>query len=436
MKTKKIITVHEYDFLHCSQKYKDSKFFIPEKEFKDFCEFIQKSQETEDEDFFQIAYHPKYGKIIRLKTLVGTIKLSDEIQIEILPKLSLSKYHDKEILLKMIAAYFEEDYLNISDFSLAKEDDLSIIDIMIRIYLSEISRLTKRGLKCDYINFQENLPFSKGKILFHQQVKYNFIHKERFYCSYDEFHADRIENRVIKSCLLKLAKISCDFKNQAEITRQLTCFEAVQPSLDITQDFSRIKINRILAEYEKVLAWSKIFLMDKSFNIFNGEEEFSAILFPMEKLYENYVGSYIKKIFPSWSVRLQDRKYAMFDNPYEFFRLIPDIVCSKENQTVIMDTKWKELKSRRENFGIQSADIYQMYAYSNKYRAENHDRPADVWLLYPKNNNFYNNKHSRMEYFQKFTSSKEDIHIYIYFIDIEDIDKSIERLYENIQNSV
>lgn len=434
MKTKKIITVHEYDFLHCSQKYRDSKFCLSNEEFENFCKFIQKKPKEEN-DFFRFSYHPKYGKIIQLKTLVGTIKLSEETQLEILPKLSLSKYHDREILLKMIEAYFEE-YLEISDFSLAKEEELSIIDIMIKIYLSEVSRLTKRGLRCDYINFQENLPFCKGKILFHQQIKYNFIHKERVYSSYDEFHTNRVENRVIKSCLLKLAKISSDFQNQAEISRQLSYFEAVQPSFNITQDFSQIKINRNLAEYKKVLAWSKIFLTGKSFNVFNGEEEFPAILFPMEKLYESYVASYIKRIFSSWSVRLQDRKYAMFDSPNEFFRLIPDIVCSKENHTVIMDTKWKELKSQRENFGIQSADIYQMYAYSNKYRAENQDRPANVWLLYPKNNNFYHKKHHQMEYFQKFTSSQENIHIYIYFIDIENIDKSIEILYENIQNSV
>lgn len=50
---------------------------------------------------------------------------------------------------------------------------------------------------------------------------------------------------------------------------------------------------------------------------------------------------------------------------------------SEEN--IIFDTKWKKLdpSGRSRNYGISTADMYQMYAYAKRYKAN------DVWLLYP-----------------------------------------------------
>ena len=45
---------------------------------------------------------------------------------------------------------------------------------------------------------------------------------------------------------------------------------------------------------------------------------------------------------------------------------------------MILDTKWKILKDDPvHNYGIKSADMYQMYVYSKRYKA------TDIWLLYP-----------------------------------------------------
>lgn len=60
------------------------------------------------------------------------------------------------------------------------------------------------------------------------------------------------------------------------------------------------------------------------------------------------------------------------------FELRPDIVLKKDDHVVIMDTKWKILEDNsKSNYGITQADMYQMYAYSKKYKT------PDVWLLYP-----------------------------------------------------
>ena len=98
------------------------------------------------------------------------------------------------------------------------------------------------------------------------------------------------------------------------------------------------------------------------------------------RLRENYVAYKLKK-HPenTWETSAQDREKYLFDSPRRF-AMRPDIVLRKkaEKRCMILDTKWKILKDDPfHNYGIKSADMYQMYAYSKRYKA------TDIWLLYP-----------------------------------------------------
>ena len=145
--------------------------------------------------------------------------------------------------------------------------------------------------------------------------------------------------------------------------------------------------NRIFERYEKVLNWSKIFLNQQSFSPFSGEVLQMALLFPMEVLFENYVGKSFKKYFSEhYEVKLQDKAKYLIDRHLDNskFRLIPDIVVSKGEETFIFDTKWKLLDASKsnQNYGIEQSDLYQMYAYGKKYNAK------QLFLIYPANENF------------------------------------------------
>jgi len=102
------------------------------------------------------------------------------------------------------------------------------------------------------------------------------------------------------------------------------------------------------------------------------------------------------------------------------FSLRPDIVV-KDNKgnTIIMDTKWKRLYDNPEkNYGISQVDMYQMYAYSKKYNAN------EVWVLYPRVNELEN----RIIEFRD-----EDTKIHIFFVDVSEIEKSIKELLKKIK---
>ena len=264
-------------------------------------------------------------------------------------------------------------------------------------------------------------------MLVNKQIKENACHKERFYVSYDEYSLNRPENRIIKTTLQKLAKITSSIENSKEISKLLGCFDDVDVSSNPQKDFSSVKIDRNTKYYEKLLIWSKVFLFNKSFTTFSGENNSRALLFPMEKVFESYVAKYVKKVFSEneWKVSVQDVGYYLFTHldvvENNRFSIRPDMVINKNGKTVIMDTKWKRLSNdRRNNYGISQADMYQMYAYGKKYNTK------EVWLLYPINEDMPFGKTITFE-------SENDVRVNVYFVDVSRIDDSITYLRNVIE---
>ena len=131
-------------------------------------------------------------------------------------------------------------------------------------------------------------------------------------------------------------------------------------SVNYTKDFSQVTIDRNTKDYEMLMQWSKVFLLNKSFTTFSGKSTSRALLFPMESVYESYVAQQMKKVFgpAGWEVSSQDKGYYLFTEPRKQFALRPDIVCQRDGRTVIMDTKWKSLiNSERANYGIFQSDM-------------------------------------------------------------------------------
>ncbi|PEY43966.1 restriction endonuclease, partial [Bacillus cereus] len=86
-----------------------------------------------------------------------------------------------------------------------------------------------------------------------------------FYIEYDEYGMNRPENRLIKSTLLKLQKLSNSAANIKGIRQLLPNFERVKSSINYKKDFSKVVIDRNTKDYKTIMQWSKVFLMNQSF---------------------------------------------------------------------------------------------------------------------------------------------------------------------------
>ena len=386
-----------------------------------------RTENTEALEIMNISARKDVGKTITAKNYVGLITMYDGTTIEILPKVfsheTVTEYNVKKLLINMLKTLRSAPFKTLQSANVNIEK-LNIFEIFIRMFVDEVFCIVKRGLKCSYETIQSNENIFKGKIVFTNQIKHNYAHKERSYIEYDEFNTNRSENKILKSTLNYLYKNTTSFKNKSDIKTLLNAFSNVDESKNYQSDFSKITPDRKTADYRTALLWSKVFLMGKSFTSFSGSEVAFALLFPMETLFESYIAVHLKKALnhSNYTLSAQDKTYHLFDSPKKFL-MKPDIVIknNKSDKIFIMDTKWKILSDTKANYGISQADMYQMYAYQKKYASEN------ITLLYPKTEKI--EQIADIHFF-----SADGCEVKIRFIDLFNLKDSLEKLINELDN--
>lgn len=441
------LVVKEYDTIVCNESLSSAQgyVYLEEKYFNELEKFVKEYVSESDEadilEFMKIGYRRGVGDTVTFNSYVGIIELPSGFQIEILPKVSLGEDDNnaktKRIFLKMLSCLKDFDGKVFSSASL-NADKMNLYEIFIRMYIQEAWTLVKRGIKSDYISNEDNLSVYKGKLNVSRHITLNAAHKERFYMMFDEYQVNRPENKLIKSTLLKLLSITRNTDNAREIKQLLYSFELVEESNNYEKDFSKVSLTRGMKEYELLIQWAKIFLLNKSFTTFSGKNSGKALLFPMEQVFEAYIAKQVKLLFENQSngmisVSAQDSSYYLFDEPRKF-KLRPDLVVknafSEKHKMVIMDTKWKRLnRNPASNYGISQADMYQMYAYSKKYHT------PDIWLIYPISDEV---RDLPTISFNAIENETCNVSVNVFFVDLDsdNINNSLLSLYNRIYSEV
>ena len=403
----------EYSFLQTT--YKDNKEYpyIKPDTFDSLEKFVLENEKTAQ--YLKITTKKGFGKVLQAQNYVGVIQTKDGTTIEILPKIkNATTEKSKDILIKMLKTLKNSPFKNLSVANL-KSSKIPLFEIFISMFLEELTVLVRNGIKSDYISKEENLKFLKGKLKISEQIKYNTIHKERFFVQYEEFISNRVENRLIKTTLQFLYNKSKLNKNQQRIREFLFVFDEIEISHNIKTDFSKIKLNRQMKDYEQVLLWCKTFLFENSFSPYKGNDIAFALLFDMNLLFESFVYSYLKKSSNFQDIKSQDRTHHLaYENGIGRFRLKPDIVIN--GGKIIADTKWKILSEDKAYNGVLQDDMYQLYAYGTKY-----DNCEKIYLIYPFDELIIKNSYN---YFKN-----KELKLDILFFDVykkEFVDKNIE----------
>ena len=158
---------------------------VPKKVFDDLKQFVLKNDEQTL--FLKPSYKNGLGEILQAQNYVGVIQTQDGTTIEILPKIKKLDTNDsKKILIKMLKTLKKSPFKNFNMAQL-KSSKIPLLEIFITMFLEELSKLIQKGIKSDYIIKEENLKFLKGKLQINQQIRMNYIHKERFYVEFQDF---------------------------------------------------------------------------------------------------------------------------------------------------------------------------------------------------------------------------------------------------------
>jgi len=187
---------------------------------------------------------------------------------------------------------------------------IELTPILIVHFLKLIKSIVQRGLKCNYVNIEENLNSKiKGKILLNQTIKRNYSSGRinQTVCRYQDYSIDCLENRVLKKTLLFVSKfidinpgISCcqDLKQIANYC--LGAVASIGEEIPL-QHIKQFKVNPLYKEYAEALTVAKLILRRFSYDIELVKKDVDRALPPfwidMSLLFELYVYSQLKKVY-------------------------------------------------------------------------------------------------------------------------------------------
>ncbi len=324
----------------------------------------------------------KGKECLRFKNYTGILQTSDGTQFEILPKITKNDtvFTARQSLLKMLRSVTDLPFFQLSQAHL-RQAEQPLWEIFISAFIQEVEQIMQQGLERAYQTIETEQTFVRGKWLPHRQ---NALHPEWLFTANDEFNSDVLPNRLLKTCVLFLGKRSQYLPNQVRLRQLRFALEEVNTSTQVNADFAKLeKLDRRFNRYAQALAWAKVLLNQRSWAT-AGKDVNDSLLFPTERLFENYVARGTKRYLGNHEVSYQDDLHFLVDDHSgkRRFRLRPDLVIRKDHQTVVMDMKWKWIEPTLPNYGIEQADLYQLYAYGRKYNAN------ALFLVYPAHEDF------------------------------------------------
>ena len=135
-----------------------------------------------------------------------------------------------------------------------------------------------------------------------------------------------------------------------------------------------VSLDRTNTAFHDVYRLARMFLSNPWQDTRSGKTPGFSFLFPMNVLFEEFVGRSLQKVLDPGRVRLQgpSRSALTSETGRHRFGLRPDIVVDARGCPVVLDTKWKNPAG-----APSKCDTLQMLVYGQAYRAKR------VILVYP-----------------------------------------------------
>ena len=328
------------------------------------------------------VFKPFSEDTLSAQQYVGAVQIGN-LTVEILPKVDgIDGTVMRRNLVGMLAVVLD---LKISEGDIAHvaTQRHGILEILIRLFCDKLFAQVHRGLVRRYEHREENLSVLRGRIGIVEQVRLNAANPERLFCRFDEFQEDNPLNQILKAAIRLLLAVSQELSNQRQLSELLLAFEGVADFRRSSLPWQRITFDRLNDRYKPTFKLAELFLKATPPDVSGGGVQGFSLFFDMNSLFEEYIGRVATRVFRphGYKVVLQGpQRYLTYDETLqrEAFAMKPDVVGLVGLQAAwIIDTKWKELSKEETRDGVLQGDIYQMYAYSNRYEC------PEVVLLYP-----------------------------------------------------
>lgn len=307
---------------------------------------------------------------IKFKQYVGIIQV-DNLTIEILPKADKDDDDSKwqKVLIEMLEACRK---LKASTYGNAQvlRGRMNLLELYFQTFLQEVELLIHQGLVKKYRKETSNVKALKGKLIFSQHISRNYIHKERFFTEHQIYDKDHALHQILFQALKVIDHFSRGGWLSNQCKRVQLSFPEVSELTITAKLLNGFQFNRKTEPYVKAFELARLILLNYSPNVLSGNEKMIALLFDMNKLWEEYVYVKLREVLNDTEYKLEPKAYKPF---WGSNSLQPDIVIEYGSEKLIIDTKWKTPGS----YSASVQDLRQMYAYNRFWNAEK------AVLLYP-----------------------------------------------------
>jgi 5-methylcytosine-specific restriction enzyme subunit McrC len=300
------------------------------------------------------------------------------VTIEILPKADRgceNKNFWRDKLMFMLSKVYKLDVQSPSTVSQELRTNSPILDIFIKKLLDEVDALLHQGLVKCYRRDEGNQKSLKGKLLVNKQIQINYVRQERFYVQYTTYDYEHIMNRILCQALKLVIQTSHNAYLRDRANSILLRFPELRDIEVTSETFDTLSFNRKTEDYRNALKLAKLLLLHYAPKQIGHGDNILALMFDMNKLWEEFVYCTLRSKLPDYHVSSQVvRRYWRLNASPTFKTIRPDIVIYNNlNEVVgIIDTKWK-----RPDKTPSDGDLHQMYVYSKIFDTNK------VALLYP-----------------------------------------------------
>ncbi len=323
--------------------------------------------------YFSLTYNG-----VQFNEFVGVLQVGNTL-IEVLPK--ADKYTDdkdtwRSMLIGMLSTVSGFEIRSTSTAKLKVKPN-TILDLYFELFIKEVEYLLHSGLIKKYRKKEENNPALKGNIIFSKHIQKNITHQEQFYTHFTAYDVVHPLHQILYKTISLLKQINTNPSLYSRIGALLLNFPEMTDIKVSEASFNKIIFNRKSLAYKRAIEIAKMILLQYHPDINKGKNDVLALMFDMNKLWEQFVYVSLKKYEPtSYSITTQTSKNFWKPINGRKTTMRPDIVIYKGNKEyLVLDTKWKNLNG----YNPSPDDLRQLYVYHHYYNAKK------VALVYPGN---------------------------------------------------
>lgn len=293
---------------------------------------------------------------------VGVIGLPGEDLLEIEPKAPCNLLHYLAYVDRL-----DEELVTGTEASIRVGE--SFVDLIAKLFLSEVDGVLKRGLKQEYLTQESEERYLKGQLELQNQLQRHGPAGTRFECRYDELSREVVENKLLLDAVGRLRQLVDDGDLLSKLNRYYGRLnQQVTHETMSLSDFEEVTINRLHEYYENPLELAELIFQQEYVESLRGlDRQFSSLLINMENTFENVVAKAVDSVVDSsrYDVRTASYGALLRDSGGEsVLNLQPDFyIWDQQTRQVVLvgDAKWKiHTEPKRE-------DLYQVAAYQAKY---------------------------------------------------------------------